>query len=406
MLKKLIAIIRVDILLEFAYPISLVFFLVLPLAFTAAVSAGLSSMMDGGDHTPSSYAATLYVLDQDQGPLVDELFANLQENQLEPVLVSALPEDAYGLEIPAGFSDQLLSGETATITLHILPTNSGSQAVEQYVDAAVSHLGGAALISEMALDQVREVGQFEDLADEEAYFKQVLEDTLLASRSPSVVSDLSWAGAGELNISNATATSAEHASAGQIVTWTQITLLAAAEVFVNERDSGTLRRLLIEPLPRALTLGGKMVSRFVLGLIQMSVLLLGGALIFGVRWGQDPLALIVVSVTFALATVALGMFIGTMVKTRSQANSIVIGLAMGLSALGGAWYPLEITPPIYRQIVKIFPSTWAMQAYTDLLARNAGLREILPAAAVLLGFAAFFILLAVFRFRRLEGVDA
>jgi ABC-2 type transport system permease protein len=79
---------------------------------------------------------------------------------------------------------------------------------------------------------------------------------------------------------------------------------------------------------------------------------------------------------------------------------------MGLSALGGAWYPLEITPLVYRQIVKIFPSTWAMQAYTDLLARQVGLKEVLPAVAVLVGFAALFLLLAMLRFRKLEGVSA
>jgi ABC-2 type transport system permease protein len=131
----------------------------------------------------------------------------------------------------------------------------------------------------------------------------------------------------------------------------------------------------------------------------------GGALIFGVQWGQDPLALILVSFTFALATTSLGMLIATFVRTRSQASSVVVGLAMGLSALGGAWYPMEITPMIYRQIVKIFPSTWAMQAYTDLLVRQAGLVEILPAAGVLLGFAAVFMLFAMLRFGKLEGIN-
>jgi ABC-type multidrug transport system permease subunit len=60
---------------------------------------------------------------------------------------------------------------------------------------------------------------------------------------------------------------------------------------------------------------------------------------------------------------------------------------------------------IYRQIVKIFPSTWAMQAYTDLLVRQAGLAEILPVAGVLLGFAVVFMLLAMLRFGKLEGIN-
>lgn len=405
MFRKLWAIIRTDILLEFGSPISFVFFLVLPLVFTAAIGAGLGGLMDG-DSEPSSFAATIYVLDADQGSLVNSLLEDLQDNALEPVLVSALPEDQFGLEIPAGFSEGLIAGETVSVTLHTLPTTSASQAVEQYVNAAVSRLGGAVLVAELGLQQARETGSLDSPAAEAAYFSRILEGTLAAAENPPVTSDLRWAGEGVVSAARDGATSAEQASAGQIVTWVQITLLAAAEVFVNERESGTLRRLLVSPSPRFLTLGGKMASRLVLGLIQMAVLFLGGALLFGVHWGRDPLALAVVSLAFALSTTALGMLIATLVRTRSQASSIVVGLAMGLSALGGAWYPLEITPLVYRQIVKIFPSTWAMQAYTDLLARQAGLKEVLPAVAVLVGFAALFLLLAMLRFRKLEGVSA
>jgi ABC-2 type transport system permease protein len=198
------------------------------------------------------------------------------------------------------------------------------------------------------------------------------------------------------------ATSAEQASAGQIVTWTQITLLAAAEVFVAEREGGTLHRLLVSPSPRFLTLLGKLLSRLILGLVQMAILFFGGSLLFGVQWVKSPLALLVVSLSFALATVGLGTLIATFVRSRSQANSVVIGLAMAMSALGGAWYPLEITPPLYRQVVKILPSNWAMQAYTDLLVRNAGLTEVLPAVGVLLLFALVFISVGILRFRRFD----
>ncbi len=405
MFRKLLAIIRTDILLEFGSPISLVFFLILPLIFTAAISAGLGGLMDG-DSAPSSVAATLYVLNEDQGSLAGILLENLQDNALEPVLVSTLPEDQFGLEIPAGFSEGLIAGETVVVTLHTLPTTSASQAVEQYVNAAISRLGGAVLVSERGLQPAQESGSLGSQAEEEAYFSRILEGTLAAAENPPATSDLRWAGEGVVSEAQDGVTSAEQASAGQIVTWVQITMLAAAEVFVNERESGTLRRLLVSSSPRFLTLGGKMASRLVLGLIQMAVLFLGGALLFGVHWGRDPLALAAVSLAFALSTTALGMFIATLVRTRSQASSIVVGLAMGLSALGGAWYPLEITPLVYRQIVKIIPSTWAMQAYTDLLARQAGLKEVLPAVGVLAGFAALFLLLAMLRFRKLEGVNA
>jgi ABC-2 type transport system permease protein len=131
----------------------------------------------------------------------------------------------------------------------------------------------------------------------------------------------------------------------------------------------------------------------------MGILFAGGHLIFGVDWGQDPLAIALVSFAFTLATAALGIILATFVKTRVQANSIVIGLAMSMSALGGAWYPLEITPPLYRTIVQILPSNWAMRAYNEMLAQGATLIDVLPHIGILMGFAILFLGVGILRFR-------
>lgn len=401
MFRKLFAHIRIGFLQEFAYPISIVFFLILPLAFTAAVSAGLKGMMDGVDKAPQVYIRQIDVVSHDEGFLADALLDILAKNNLTPQYVDSLGEDIYGLEIPEDFSQKLLAGEDVTIILHTRPTSSGSQAVEQYVRAGISHLGCAALVAKMALEQARNDGLVQGEDQERAFFEDILRETLANSEEPSATTKIEWAGGANIVQERTDPNSNEHASAGQIVTWTQITFLAAAEVFVAEKGAGTLRRLLVSRSSRTMTLTGKLLTRLLLGLLQMVVLFVGGALIFGVRWSKDPLALAAVSLAYALATVGMGMFVATLVKTGGQAQSVVIGLAMGLSALGGAWYPLEITPPLYRQIVQVLPTNWAMRAFTDMLVRNAGLKEVLPSVGVLLAFAVVFITLGLLRFKKL-----
>jgi len=157
---------------------------------------------------------------------------------------------------------------------------------------------------------------------------------------------------------------------------------------------------LIMPAGRGRIILGKLAARLALGLLQMVLLFVGGALIFGVHWGEHPLAVAAVSLAFALATSGLGILLSTIVRTPSQAEGIVIGAAMAMSALGGAWYPIELTPAIYRQIVQVLPTTWAMRAYTDLLSRGADLSGVLLEIAVLLGFAGIFITLGAVRFSR------
>jgi ABC-2 type transport system permease protein len=101
----------------------------------------------------------------------------------------------------------------------------------------------------------------------------------------------------------------------------------------------------------------------------------------------------------ALAAAALGTMLGTFVKSAAQAQGLSIMLGMVMALMGGCWYPLELFPQVVRNVVKILPTTWAMQGLLDIVLRGQGLLAILPEAGVLLGFAALFFGIGIWRFR-------
>ncbi|MGC9347771.1 MAG: ABC transporter permease [Anaerolineae bacterium] len=397
---RLWAMIRVEFQNEFSSPVSWVFFLLLPLLFTMAVGAGLRGMDAQTD--PQEIRVPIYVRMEDTGTLGDALLEVLTEVNLDPEVVEVLPENEFGLEVPFDLSDTLLNDGTASLTLHTRPDSSQSPAVEQAVMAARGRIGGAVLVARAGVEQALQTGTIETEEESRIFFREVLDETLAATENPPARVTVRWPEDVTLTETRDMATSVEQASAGQIVTWVQITLLGAAEVLVAERLGGTLRRMLMMPASRGVILGGKLVARLAMGLVQMTLLLASGALIFGVGWGRHPGAVALVSFTFALATVSLGILVATFVRTRGQASSVVVGMSMAMAALGGAWFPLEVTPPLYRRAVQILPSTWAMRAYTDLLARGADLVSVLPHAGILLGFAVLFASLGVWRFNRYE----
>jgi ABC-2 type transport system permease protein len=74
-------------------------------------------------------------------------------------------------------------------------------------------------------------------------------------------------------------------------------------------------------------------------------------------------------------------------------------LGMVMALMGGCWYPLELFPQVVRNVVKILPTTWAMQGLLDIVSRGQGLAAILPEAGVLLGFAAVFFVIGIWRFK-------
>ena len=167
-----------------------------------------------------------------------------------------------------------------------------------------------------AVEAAERIQPFEDEAARQAYFDSSLEMAQEVMATPIARSELTHAP--EAQRSNFTAS--ELSSAGQLVTWTLITLLGASEVFVNERIGGTLRRLLSTPSTKATILSGKISGRYSMGLLQMAVLIIAGALIFKVNWGNSPLALAMVVMSFGLSAVALGVMLGAFAKTRSQAS--------------------------------------------------------------------------------------
>jgi ABC-2 type transport system permease protein len=61
--------------------------------------------------------------------------------------------------------------------------------------------------------------------------------------------------------------------------------------------------------------------------------------------------------------------------------------------------PTFIIPSFIQTLTLLTPHAWAMRGFQDVLIRGYGLAGILPEAGILLGFAAVFFLIGVWRFR-------
>ncbi len=387
---KLWTIVRTEFLREFSSPAMWFFFLGLPLLFTAAIGGQLSDST-ATEPADAGAVAALAVVCEDDGALAGTFVDLLAEQDLHVITATALPEEGFGIVVPAGFSEALRAGRATTVTLQIDTGDVQSWAVEEAVRAARAQMWTAVQIVHAGAEVAERQGALGSEAERAAFYRNfwVEVDTLL--EEPLLRAEVESSGAREV-------TDAEQASAGQLVTWTQVTLLGASAVLVNERLFGTLQRLAVAPVCGVLVLGGKLLARLFLGLSQMALLILGGALLFDVGWGNSPLAVVAVSVAFAFSMTGLGLLLATIVKTPTQAGSINTGFGMTLAALGGAWWPLEVTPALYQQVALVLPTTWAMRAYTRILVRGAGVQDLLLEIGVLLAFAVFFFVLGVWRY--------
>jgi ABC-2 type transport system permease protein len=187
--------------------------------------------------------------------------------------------------------------------------------------------------------------------------------------------------------------------------WTELLLflfltsLTGAVALIETRRLGVSRRMLSTPTAPGQIVLGEALGRVFIGLIQAAVIILGSALLFGVKWGQ-PLGVAAVVLVYLLVAAGAGIFLGTVFRNEQQAEGISLLLGLGLAALGGCMVPLEVFSPAMKHIAHLTPHAWANDAFAKLVADGASVTGLGRQLAILAGYAAVLLLLATWRLRR------
>lgn len=173
----------------------------------------------------------------------------------------------------------------------------------------------------------------------------------------------------------------------------------AAGSLLQEKEEGTIRRLLSMPVSRASILGGKMTAGFLQALAQAIILFAVGHLVFGMWLGKDLPALALVILSTCVAATGLGMLLAALCRTRSQVTGISVLIVLAMSALGGSWWPLYIVPDWMQKVAHITLTAWAMDGFNALLTYGGNLSDVIIPVTVLLGMGAVFFTIALSRFK-------
>ena len=395
-MRKILAIAWKDTLLRFSGMAEWLFFLILPIVFTVILA--------GGTGTPADSRVRLVVVDQADSPLSTELITTLGKSEaVRPeVLPLSRAEDEFSkrgasamLVISSGFDLQHLRQGSVGLELRQQPNNMNALVASQAVMAVISRISSAVDIANSSVAEAEGIRPFESDIARQAYFDTALQEAQTQmDQAPDRVAVSQGATKDQIEYDPRA-----NSSAGQLITWVFIPLIGISAMFAYERQKGTLRRLLTTPTQKATYLIGTIIGQVAMALVQMLLLVGFGILVMRLNWGHSPAALAVMLIASTLAAAALGTTLGTFVKTEGQASGLSLMLGMVMALLGGCWYPIELFPQFVRTAVKVLPTAWAMQGMLDIVLRGQGLSAILPEAGVLLGFAAVFFVVGIWRFR-------
>lgn len=148
---------------------------------------------------------------------------------------------------------------------------------------------------------------------------------------------------------------------------------------LEERQSGTLQRMLTAPVARGEVLAGQALGSALLALAQCVLLMTGTRLLFGVTWGTWGGALLLGG-SYSLAAAGIGTALAGLLKDR-KAMEIASGAVSNLfGLLSGALIPLSAFPAWLKAVAHFTPNYWALEGLFDQMTGVDAPRLWLPVA--------------------------
>ena len=111
-------------------------------------------------------------------------------------------------------------------------------------------------------------------------------------------------------------------------------------------------------------------------------------------------------VTFfaGLAAIGFGILLGTLTDTQEQSAPLGATSVVILAAIGGIWVPVFMMPDFMQTVSKFSPMNWGLNAYYDIILRDAGYVQVLPKIGLLLLFYFVTVLIALIYERKKHSI--
>jgi len=388
---------------------ALFFFVLFPFVFVIIFNFLLGDV-SGGDARIALNVTTLEQQEESISHLILQAIATEDESDLEPGEPIIVWDEDYheahekvengeinGLLIfPENFSDEVMQGGGAELTVLVQADATNTRAalraladgIASWLDsqAAAGDATVALLVEQVALDP-------DDAEAIEEVMREMYSEENVTEGQTSIVVDTETVG--EMKTESA----ASQVIPGYLVMFVFFAAALGAEIIVKERENHTLERLLATSVRKRSLLGGVYAGTAAKGLIQIAVFWVVGILAFDIDLGVSPAAVVLLSILVVIMSAAFSVMLAALVKTRRSAGSLAVLCALILAPLGGCWWPLFFLPSWMQSLAKLTPHGWAMSGFNKLMLFGAGFGDVVTEMLVLLGFAALFALIGLWRFR-------
>jgi ABC-2 type transport system permease protein len=169
---------------------------------------------------------------------------------------------------------------------------------------------------------------------------------------------------------------------------------------VREREIGTLEQIMVTPIRPAEFILGKTVPFFLIGLTEVALVALVGALWFQVPFRGSPLALLAGTSLFLISSLAIGLLISTLCSTQQQAFASGFFFLTPAFTLSGFAFPITSMPKVMQWLTYLDPLRYYLIVLRGSFLKGTGLAILWPQMAAMAVLGALLLGISVLRFRK------
>ncbi len=176
--------------------------------------------------------------------------------------------------------------------------------------------------------------------------------------------------------------------------------MMTAVSIVKEKETGTMELLLVSPLKPVWIIVSKMIPYFTLSAVNLATILLLSRFVMHVPLRGSLLLLVFISLTFIVASLAIGLLISVISSTQKTALLISgMGLTMPTMIFSGIIFPCESMPSILQYVSDIIPAKWYIIMMKKIMIEGVGFGYMAKEYIILLAMTAFLLFVSTRLFK-------
>ena len=174
--------------------------------------------------------------------------------------------------------------------------------------------------------------------------------------------------------------------AGLSIMSTTFSALAMNLTFL--REQGILKRIRGTPLPTGAYLGALALNAVTNAVVQVSIIVIAGRLLFGIDWPRHGLELVVFVVAGVACMAALGVAFSHLVPNFDAAPAYVNIVFLPVIFISGVFYDVADAPRFLHDIAAVLPLVHIIDGLSGALVTGATLGDNLGDLAVIAAWGA------------------